>query len=91
MKKKVTLTIKLDVDYPDIEPKLIKKLTKEFEDHLKYWAKGIPNLGGPFRLIPILHEPFEDCDGDYEINAEGSLSVKIKSDKDILLDKTWEV
>ena len=88
MKKKFTITFKVDTHYPGIDTdKVAKKLSKDFEQWLKDWASSSGE-----DIMPILYEPpgKKDGEGDWEHDPNGTVRVKIKLDNKIILDTWWD-
>ena len=73
MKRKVKITLTLDIDYPDLE-KETKQLSKDFDQWLKDWAKNIENYPIPFLYKHAI-----------EYTPNSNIKVKITTDKKIIL------
>jgi hypothetical protein len=88
MKKKFTITFTVDASYPYIHSdncneKTIEKLAKDFDKWLKEWAMMHEDI------VPVLYKP--NRSGAIEHDANATVRVKIKRDKEVILDTWWDV
>lgn len=82
LKKKATITIKIDAEYFDVLPNEMKRLEKQFNETISYWSV---NHNRPCRLPPVL----DNGDGD-EFRSSSTVSIKAVSNKKVLLNKDWK-